>query len=566
MDVAPRDSLDDDEVQRRHPGRRMQLCVSKAPQTVAGRVSVGRAGNNRYLPADVVGSSCRPLRVDDPQGGRSDAARTRHRRQRAAPRQRRDLELAGVTRSCSAAFKPFSTRRRACAISSPGSSPKWLRDCPAARPSPCCWPCSVRHPGLVTSLLRASCPAVPCNRCPRSTQPYRRAAPRPGRARRAPQSKPPSRGGGSSSSSLTSSSILTGSAPAPAPALPCPTAGSRPAEATTPPSALRRSRCRTAGVEPALRGPALTPQREEDCGRLRRRGDRVRSPGATHHQRRGRGRQHRWERRGFKLFVDLLATIAWPEEVRVPTNHFYVLVQARIKDDLSFIITSARRRSSTSSPGTDARLRSRREVAHPFGTNEFHHLFGGRVDELPHFLPRLGRTSASASPTSLRRRVAQRRVRPLRGQRLRGHRRPAAGSGDRLRQQLAKGSHARQARLLREGGGHRSAYFDMWDEHNEQIILFYAAGSSSGPLIRSPAPAAPAARRVGRGEIQIANENCNAGCLPLPTCARLLRRAALPCDRAFGGPAPGRPHQPRHRARRRGRRRLGAAVLLASAS
>jgi hypothetical protein len=157
----------------------------------------------------------------------------------------------------------------------------------------------------------------------------------------------------------------------------------------------------------------------------------------------------------------------------------------------------------------------------PFGTNEFHHLFGGRVDELSHFLPEtwgdfgVGLTHVPFDGDWLNVEYALYAVNGFEGTDA-----PLIGTGDASDNNFAKGLGTRVkldffGKVVATG----SLYFDMWDADNEQIILFYAAGLELRPGL-IPVPGLRQLRlrgEWGRGEIQLRNDNLQRGLIPFAT-------------------------------------------------
>ncbi len=93
---------------------------------------------------------------------------------------------------------------------------------------------------------------------------------------------------------------------------------------------------------------------------------------------------------GLKLFVDFLAEADLAKKSFVfRPNHTYVFVVAQVTDDISFIIHVDTNPvfwelQYEAMPGLSFKVG---KIWVPFGTNEFHHLIGGRVDQQSFFLP-----------------------------------------------------------------------------------------------------------------------------------------------------------------------------------
>lgn len=93
---------------------------------------------------------------------------------------------------------------------------------------------------------------------------------------------------------------------------------------------------------------------------------------------------------GLKLFVDFLAEADLPKKNLVfRPNHTYVFVVAQVSEEISFIIHVDTNPvffelQYEAMPGLSFKVG---KIWVPFGTNEFHHLIGGRVDSQSFFLP-----------------------------------------------------------------------------------------------------------------------------------------------------------------------------------
>ncbi len=221
---------------------------------------------------------------------------------------------------------------------------------------------------------------------------------------------------------------------------------------------------------------------------------------------------------GFKLFVDLLAEYpVGQRRFEFRPNHFYVLLQARVKDDLALTL------HISEAPvfyeltwNLTARLALKAgKLLVPFGTNEFHHLIGGRVDELSSFLPEtwgdfgLGLTHVAYDGDNVAVEYAFYLVNGFEGQDE-----PVISTGDPADNNLAKGIGTRvKVELLGHVVVTGSAYVDWWDVDNAQMILFYAAGLELRPGL-IPVPGLRRLRLRGewaRGELQIEGENWQRG-------------------------------------------------------
>ncbi|MFC1610519.1 hypothetical protein ACFL6C_06150 [Myxococcota bacterium] len=223
---------------------------------------------------------------------------------------------------------------------------------------------------------------------------------------------------------------------------------------------------------------------------------------------------------GLKLFVDLLVDYRVGQKARdafvFRPNHFYVLLQAQIKDDLALTlhISDVPVFYELTWNVTPRFALKAGKLLVPFGANEFHHLFGGRVDELSHFLPEtwgdfgvaLSHVAYDGDNVGF-----EYSLYAVNGfEAPSGANEPSITMGDASDNNLFKGLGTRvKLEILGKVVITGSLYIDAWDEKNRHMVVFYASGLELRPGLFD----VPVLRKLrlrgewGRGEIQIPRQN-----------------------------------------------------------
>ena len=226
---------------------------------------------------------------------------------------------------------------------------------------------------------------------------------------------------------------------------------------------------------------------------------------------------------GLKLFVDFLAEANLPKKNLVfRPNHTYVFVVAQVSEEISFII-----HIDTNPvfwelqyellPGLSFKVG---KIWVPFGTNEFHHIIGGRVDQQSFFLPEtwsdygvavnwvpLDTDWVNVDTTFYAVNGSQGNV----GANAAGQEVPTVGAGAAASDNnYSKGLGGRaKFTLFNDYVVTPSVYFDVWDPDNKYRLLFYSLGFEArrGFL---PVPGLDRLRlrgEYGRGEIELPFRN-----------------------------------------------------------
>ncbi|MBI5511946.1 MAG: hypothetical protein HY903_24580 [Deltaproteobacteria bacterium] len=224
---------------------------------------------------------------------------------------------------------------------------------------------------------------------------------------------------------------------------------------------------------------------------------------------------------GFKLFLDLLADYRLGQEKWVfRPNHFYVLVQGTIADDLALTIHISENPvfyEVTWNLTPRLSLKAGKLLI-PFGTNEFHHLIGGRVDERSDFLPETwGDFGVGASYLVYDGDVLGLEATAYAVNGFEGIDRPSISVGDAADNNMSKGLGTRlKLALFGKVALTGSGYYDVWDPADEHKVVIYSVGAELRPGLVN-VPVLKRARVRGewaRAEIQLPGDNAQKGLLP----------------------------------------------------
>ncbi len=221
---------------------------------------------------------------------------------------------------------------------------------------------------------------------------------------------------------------------------------------------------------------------------------------------------------GFKIIADLL--LEYPvgaEKFEFTMHHTHVILQVILKEDLMFAI------DISDDPvfyelywNITPRFGIRAgKLMIPFGTNEFHHVVGGRVDELSNFLPEtwsdfgVGIHHVFYDGEFL---SAEYDLFAVNG--FSGTERPIFGTGTSSDNNANKGIGARlKLDFFGYYGLAGSLYYDVWDPDDSKILVFYSVGLE----LRKGFIDLPVLDRIGlrgewaRGEVQLPGSNYQQG-------------------------------------------------------
>jgi hypothetical protein len=223
---------------------------------------------------------------------------------------------------------------------------------------------------------------------------------------------------------------------------------------------------------------------------------------------------------GLKLFVDLLVDHEIGEEkFEFRPNHTYVFVAVRVAESLQFIIHVSDdpiffELEWNITPRFSLKAG---KLLVPFGTNEFHHIIGGRVDELSRFLPEtwgdfgLGVNHLLYDGEDISVDYSLYLVNGFEGNDA-----PLFGAGDAADNNWFKDLGGRvKVNFFGKYQLTLSAYYGRWDRKNLYSTLFYAAGFEMRQgFIRLPILDRIRLRgEWARGEVQLPGENPQQGLL-----------------------------------------------------
>ncbi|MFC1654595.1 hypothetical protein ACFL2F_02215 [Myxococcota bacterium] len=223
---------------------------------------------------------------------------------------------------------------------------------------------------------------------------------------------------------------------------------------------------------------------------------------------------------GVKIFADLLVEHpVGAEKFEFTPHHQHVILQVLMTDDLMFAIHISDDPiyyELVYSITPHLRLRAGKLFV-PFGTNEFHHIIGGRVDELSSFLPETWTDYGVGIQHSFydgEHLSAAYDFYVING--FQGVDRPVFGTGVTSDNNMNKGI---GARLRLDFLGHYafigSLYYDVWDSSDSRILLFYSLGLELNKGFID----LPVLERIGlrgewsRGEVQLSGQNDQQGVL-----------------------------------------------------
>ena len=223
---------------------------------------------------------------------------------------------------------------------------------------------------------------------------------------------------------------------------------------------------------------------------------------------------------GFKLFVDMLLDYGVGEEkFEFRPNHVIAILQMTVLDNYLFAMHLSDDPVFFELNWTlSSRLTLKvGKLFIPFGTNEFHHIIGGRVDELSHFLPEtwsdygLGLSYVLIDTDWL---SADYDLYMVNG--FQGDDRPLVSAGFTSDNNMGKGLGARLKLIFFNNfvvTG--SLYHDVWDAEDRYNLLFYALGLELRPGA-IPLPVLDKLRLRGewsRGEFRLPARNYQQGIL-----------------------------------------------------
>jgi hypothetical protein len=224
---------------------------------------------------------------------------------------------------------------------------------------------------------------------------------------------------------------------------------------------------------------------------------------------------------GFKLFVDMLVDYKVGERrFSFRPNHTYVIIQVNVEEDVGFLFHISEdpifyELEYNLTPRFSLLLG---KLFVPFGTNEFHHIIGGRVDEQSHFLPETwGDYGVGAKHVVYdgRNLTAEYVVYAVNG--FKGTEEPIIAAGTPTDNNLSKGLGSRlRFNVFRDYTLTGSTYYDVWDAEDEQQLLFYALGAEVQSRAFGDLPVLNRLSFRGewaRGEIQIPGDNVQRGIL-----------------------------------------------------
>lgn len=221
---------------------------------------------------------------------------------------------------------------------------------------------------------------------------------------------------------------------------------------------------------------------------------------------------------GFKLFVDVTALAKLGQfTLNIKPNHSYVILMAQVVDELSF-------QMHISDDPAFYELRwdplpglsiTGGKLLVPFGTNEFHHLIGGRVDEESRFLPETWGDfglAVSHAPLDTEWLALDYTLYAVNG--FQGTEEPTVAAGTGIDNNYMKGLGGRlRLTALSDYVLTTSVYFDVWDAKLRYKALFYALGLEMKKGF-VPVPVLDRLRLRGewaRGEIELPGRNLQMG-------------------------------------------------------
>ena len=229
------------------------------------------------------------------------------------------------------------------------------------------------------------------------------------------------------------------------------------------------------------------------------------------------------EQTALKLIVDLVAdyrvgSTTW----QFHPNHVLVLAEAQVMENLLFTVHISDDPlyfEAAWSPTPRLTLRAGR-IFIPFGSNNFHHIIGGRVDEMSQFLPELWTDYGFAMNYQLYDGdyvSADYDLYMVNG--FQGTDQPLLGASQASDNNLAKGYGGRmKLTLLSHYKITGSFYHDVWNAQESNNLLFYSVALELSPGFL-PFDFANLKRlrlrgEWARGEIKLSQDNYQTGLLP----------------------------------------------------
>jgi hypothetical protein len=221
---------------------------------------------------------------------------------------------------------------------------------------------------------------------------------------------------------------------------------------------------------------------------------------------------------GVKLFVDMLVDYRLGDKsFQFRPNHTYVFVQVSVFEDLQFMIhVSDNPIFWELSYNALPNLRfSGGKLLIPFGTNNFHHIIGGRVDEFSRYLPETwGDYGLSVTHLVVDEELFNLEYVLYAVNGFSGVDAPNIADGSPSDNNLFKAIGTRiTSTFFRRVILTLSGYYDRWDADNEHSAFFYAVGLELTPGL-IPVPFLKDIRVRGewaRGEIQLPDRNHQRG-------------------------------------------------------
>ncbi len=221
---------------------------------------------------------------------------------------------------------------------------------------------------------------------------------------------------------------------------------------------------------------------------------------------------------GFKLFVDFLVDHdIGVDKFEFRPNHTYVFLQASVYDDLQIMLhVSDDPIFWELSYNITPRLTlTAGKILIPFGTNNFHHIIGGRVDEFSRYLPETwGDFGLSLNHLLYDGELLNIEYTAYAVNGFAGVDEPNIADGSLTDNNWFKGIGTRiRFNFLRKVQFTVSGYYDRWDVDNKYGLLFYALGLELLPGIID-LPVLKHMRLRGewaRGEIELPEGNVQQG-------------------------------------------------------
>jgi hypothetical protein len=222
---------------------------------------------------------------------------------------------------------------------------------------------------------------------------------------------------------------------------------------------------------------------------------------------------------GIKLTLDLLLDYkVGQKKFEFRPNHTYVLVQANLSDNLQLLVHVSDNPlffelTYNVTPEIAVTLG---KILIPFGTNEFHHIIGGRVDETSSFLPETWADYGIGIHHMLydsKYFNVEYNFYIVNG--MKGVEAPLIVSGTPDDNNWFKGLGTRwKLTFMNDITATLSAYYDRWDEQVDRSLFFYSVGLEVRPGLYKNVPVLNRLRLRGEwawGEVQTASDNTQQG-------------------------------------------------------